>query len=640
MSKAFLSWIVIATMPWIHGCSGTTDEPSPCDLSYGLLETLSITEVRHPNPVLAGSEFAVRGESFIDDQSCVIPEVVLVGGGLEIPMSSERLSPNEIKAVLTTAAAELLGTSVTFSGELQVRYRSVEGARVFTASFPLTFPLAEAIVPVPSSVDLDRVYLNDEVLITGDGFIGGEEGLTEVVVNGTFERDTGEVSTIADLRLPAELVEGYDRSRIVFLWSPVIGGLAPGNFTGTLTPENVHGEARLTIVGDPLTVAARQEESVLFSLDPPTLSLGQIGQFLGRGFIGRPGTEEGTTTIRLEGTFTPHGGRDEPFNRELIGDWASGTGIDYVVTVTNTDDFLRSVDFSYARGVFNGTATPILIVGTERYEGIGVDTTVTLGPVRQICWLKFLPGFSDSLELLGLGAVDAQIRQRVFNRVQEFYTPPDRPESCINVEFREEEPTDYYPGAYAVLEIGGPDPNGIGLFGYDNSPDKDVGNLRLHDHVGGENALGALDGFGYGGVFVESLLFFSAHPPFDYRPQASPPADARFDLAFDPVRDSEVVAGEYPDGASPERIAQIEAAVSMLSNIISDTAAHEFGHCLGLAQPFGGPDEFHNTFPIEGCLMDAGQDRPFEERTVIEDNMGSRFCGENLWYLQELLPCE
>ncbi len=166
----------------------------------------------------------------------------------------------------------------------------------------------------------------------------------------------------------------------------------------------------------------------------------------------------------------------------------------------------------YRGGVFQGAVTPMLTLVSDRREGLGLDMTITLGPVRQICWVIFLPGFSDSVDLFGLGAVEEELHRRIMEQMQEFYTPQDRSEDRINVEFRASEPEDFYAGGYAVLEIGGPDPNGLGLFGYDNTR--------------------------------------------------------------------------------------------------------------------------------EGCLMDAGQDRPFEERTRIEGNLGARFCGENLWYLQDLLPVE
>ena len=80
----------------------------------------------------------------------------------------------------------------------------------------------------------------------------------------------------------------------------------------------------------------------------------------------------------------------------------------------------------------------------------------------------------------------------------------------INVEFRTEPPLDF--AQYAEVDIGGPDPNGLGLLGYDNTPGKDVGNSRLYDRIGGVNAATQGDGFpGYGGVFSDNFLGFSAH---------------------------------------------------------------------------------------------------------------------------------
>ena len=85
---------------------------------------------------------------------------------------------------------------------------------------------------------------------------------------------------------------------------------------------------------------------------------------------------------------------------------------------------------------------------------------------------------------------------------------------------------------YAQVDVTGIDPNGLGLMGYDNSPGKDVGNLRLYDHIGGVNALTQQDGYpGYGGIFVESFLAFSEHPPSGIAsvPGASPSFDDIFD---------------------------------------------------------------------------------------------------------------
>src|SRR3990172_5600332 len=88
--------------------------------------------------------------------------------------------------------------------------------------------------------------------------------------------------------------------------------------------------------------------------------------------------------------------------------------------------------------------------------------------------VAFLPGYYDSLSLFGLSSAVQQVEDGIVQRIQDIY-------AGYNLEVRLEEPTEFGPTSYATLEIGGPDPNGTGLFGNDNSPGKDVGNLRLFD---------------------------------------------------------------------------------------------------------------------------------------------------------------
>jgi hypothetical protein len=631
------------------------DNPGPCDLTFDLLRFLRVDTVRSPTPAVTGTVLRVRGESFIPETSCVTPQVTLagsVGGGYpaEVALSPTVLSANELEAAIPPGAIAALGGPGTFNGVLRVRFVPVAGGGTFQAELGITLELAEVLIPTISRVAQDVVYLNDEVGLDGTGFIDGNEGSTDVIIAGVLTRPDGTTVRATDVRVRAGLVTAEDRTRVTFPWTPRIGGIVPGTFEGTVTPWNTHASTGATMTGPPITVRMTQQETVLFAIDPTTVSLGQIASITGRGFIGAPADEpaegEGSTRIRLHGEFYPCNGTPircsfEPVkvNKEIGGDFLSGSEIRYPVTVTNADGALKAVDFNAPRGRFVGTVTPVLYLGTEQRDGMSVPgMELTLGPIQQVCWVRFLPGFADSLDYFGLGAVDNEIRRRVIVRMQEIYRPPDRPDAHVNVEFRDVEPTDFYPGGYAILDIGGPDPNGMGLFGYDNTVGKDVMNLRLWDHVGGENALGALDGHAYGGVFIESFLFFSNHPPFGDRPSGAPPPHPRFDQIFDPVREDEVVAGEYPSGASPERTAEIEAAIAALANLISDTSAHEFGHSLGLAQPYVPEGAFHSAVPGEGCLMDAGGDRPFEERAMIDGNPGARFCQEDLWYLLDILP--
>jgi hypothetical protein len=208
-----------------------------------------------------------------------------------------------------------------------------------------------------------------------------------------------------------------------------------------------------------------------------------------------------------------------------------------------------------------------------------------------------------------------------------------------NVDIRLEEPDDFVRTAYSVLEIGGPDPNGLGLFGYDNTPGKDVGNLRLHDAIGGANAQTQSDGYpGFGGVFVESFLYWSADPGLGaQRPPGSPLPDPLFDEVFAPVRAQPATRAEAEGVGEPERVAVVRQAYRALGAIIGETASHEIGHSLGMAQPYGPPTVYHNDFDGDGCLMDSGGDRPLGERMELSGFAPTQLCYDHPSYLAEIL---
>lgn len=633
------------------------DAGGPCVETYSLLEELGIDRVSHPSPVLAGTRLLVGGEGYVAETECVTLAVLLVGGvdgapEQEVPLDVGSISNNEIEAFISSASVATFGGTGTFDGVLVVRFDAVVGTARFQVETSISFELVEELTPRITRIVESEVYLNDQVTVLGSGFIGGEEGTTEIVVSGVLTRSDGTTIEARDVRVEAHLVAEEDRTRATFRWTPRIAGIEPGAFVGTITPQNFHAGFGPTTEGTPVEISWSQMDSVLFGIDPGEVSLGQVTDVTGRGFIGSPSSApdeaEGTTSFRLEGQFWPCTGipnrcspEPVPVINEIVGNWESGALVRIPVTVTNAGGYLHSVDFDAPRGRFEGTVTPVLAFGSERRDGIPVrDTTITLDPIRQICWVRFLPDFTGSLALFGIEAVEEEIRSRVLMRLQEIYQPPDRPEDHVNVEFRAEEPVDFYAGGYAILDIGGADPNGIGLIGYDVTPAKDIQNLRLWDHIGGANAIGALDGYGYGGIFIDNTLFWSEHPPLDERPRGSPDVDPAFDWVFDPVRDVTVARGEYPDGAPAERLAEIEEAISALANVIADIAAHEFGHSLGLAQPFVPDGAYHNAVPQEGCLMDEAADRPFEERARLHGSPGARFCAENLWYLRDVLPMD
>jgi hypothetical protein len=218
----------------------------------------------------------------------------------------------------------------------------------------------------------------------------------------------------------------------------------------------------------------------------------------------------------------------------------------------------------------------------------------------------------------------------------------------VNIEFRTTPPTDF--ALFSNVDLVGVDPNNMGLFGYDNSPGKDDGNLRLYDQLGGVNAVTQQDGYpGYGGVFVRSLMGFSKHP--GKFAQSVPGADDNFDKLFDPFRpdqggapitSSDLAGGDIQalgDGSScpaTDRKSRIECAIFVMGNLIGGTLAHEIGHSLGLANPYA--DGFHDAGDQPNRLMDAGGDRPFLERAVLQGQGPAVFCDDEYTYLRQVLP--
>jgi hypothetical protein len=215
------------------------------------------------------------------------------------------------------------------------------------------------------------------------------------------------------------------------------------------------------------------------------------------------------------------------------------------------------------------------------------------------------------------------------------------------MDFRTEEPTDF--ALYELVTLTGVDPNNMGLFGYDNSPGKDTGNLRLYDQLGGVNATTQQDGYpGFGGVFLRSLMGFSKHP--GSFATSVPGADNVFDQLFDPFRSDQggtpvtssdlsgdvAVLTEGSSCPASDRKGQVQCAIFVLGNLVGGTLGHEIGHSLGLANPYA--EGFHNSGDAPARLMDSGGDRPFMERAELMGVKGGVFCDDEYSYLRQILP--
>jgi hypothetical protein len=587
----------------------------------------SIVSVDAPTPILIGTAIRVVGRDLDRLGSDPVLEVTHEGGSFVLSTLPHDREGELLFGMNGTGFSSLLPTGP--EGIVDVSL-ILDGSGVRSAAFETTWELARELALELTEGLTGNVHWNDVVVLDGAGFVSPGEGTLEAHVVGTFSPASGAPIAV-DVRLPLSLVDRTSRSRAVVVLSTELGRNALGTLRGTMSVES-------TLAGGGLRTTATQAVDVRFSgpelyaFDPDLASLGETVRLRGAGFLGGADHPDETTLVRIEGMFTPQGGSAAPFSMELVPELESGTALLLVLDTRVSSGRLVSALLGAARGTLEGLATPITLSGSDELTGTAVPFRFVLGAPRQVVYLRFLPGYYDSLARFGLAAAADRIEAGIVSRIEDIYVG-------VNVDIRTEEPTDFDARNYAVVEIGGPDPNGNGLFGYDNSPGKDVGNLRLFDHVGGANAETQMDGSpGYGGVFVESLLWWSEHPELPGgRPPSSPSPEPLFDELFDPVRAEPVTLAETMGVGDVDRISAVDRAIRALSSIIGETTAHELGHSFGLAQPYGERTVFHNDSDGDGCLMDRGGDRPLEERAQEPGAVPTTLCYDEPMYMMEIL---
>ena len=517
----------------------------------------------------------------------------------------------------------------------------IDRATHASSSVDLAVDVADTLAPHLTRAASGTLHVNDALVLDGDGFLlATSEGATHALVSGCFLPATAAAGTactkIDNVDLPARPSKSWDRTQLEFPFAPAIAGIQPGAFTGTVRVENRLASGQVMAAGpQALTVTLRKPE--VLSISPTQASLGQFVDVQGGGFVGDAADE--VTLLHLTGTFQAVGGSaGAAVDLELVPHFVSGPMVRYVLD--ETDALGKILDLRRVSGTFTGQIAPIVRKGTDEVVGDATSVTLAIAPLKQVVYVRFLASYVDSLRLYGSSAVDADVRTRVMAVAARDY-------AGVNVEFRVEEPTDF--ALYSQVDVAGPDPNNLGLLGYDNTPGKDVGNQRLFDRLGGVNAATQSDGSpGYGGVFTEQFLGFSAHPAPSV---ARLPVDTNlFDSVFDPLRpetgapitSAEASQGPYAlsDGticpADPrDRPTVIACGVFVLGNLIGSTLTHEVGHSLGLADPTG--DLFHDPGDAPNRLMDAGDGRPFEERAELVGQGPAVFCDDEFVYLRSIL---
>lgn len=584
---------------------------------------------QHPVLFLRGSFIGSAG-MVVDVDDRLEGEAVAGGERAEFPLDRERL-----------AAWGLQGGQGSFYGEARLVVQVGEPPEpVELPRFALDFELVQQLRPRLLQVSLAaqageavQVYPEDTLSLLAEDLLLHGEGTVELVVQGEALRG-GSPKRSVTYALPVQAGKERSDGQVFFTASSGFG-ILPGSLNGEAW---LRETTRDGTVWESPSIALRLliQPPVVAGLEPPAASRGQWVEVVGRGFL--PADDRGGTLLRLDGEFLPDDGSPpaplqgwELFPDEHLDSGRLRIAFRTEVTSSGTERVLTGLAANPGR--FRGTITPVISWDRSEVEGVPYEEGFVIAPTHQVIYIKYLPGFTVSLNRSwGLKNVERQVRQRVLEVCRRDY-------AGINISFTDERPRDFL--EYTVIEVGGLDPNGRDLFGLDNTTGegdeshKDVGNLRLQEIIGGKNAAAEEKGYlAYGGVFLESFRQFSTWLP---RPisLASPSFDEVFSGIAPFLCGRAVEPDEYPDGP---RAAEIERAIRVLGNLVGNTITHEVAHALGLSLPYGTPFEFHNLFDTPNAMMDAGQDRPFEERAEL-DGMGPEvFVPENLRYLQEILP--
>ncbi len=612
-------------------------------------------EAVSPIAVLPDTTLTVRGEGFVGEilgtSRIRFRGTYVSEGGGDLPVDTALLAavedPTQATVTLTDGGYDALcplGDGV-FTGTATLEVASLATANVYpSAPIGVGFQCHTSLTPELLSVDGGSHPLNARLTVLAEPLLlGPPEGESLLEVSGCF-LPQGAPAPCADhgvpftnRRIPLEVTSRDARRDARFPLTPELVGLHPGTIDATVRVVNVHAdglETQSAEIQQLLTVLPSRLDAV----DAEGSSLGGFVDFTGAGFVG--GAPDEITEILVQGSFQPDGaGSPRTVDTILVTTFDSGERARYVLD--EQDSLGQLVDLRSESGTLSGTFTPRFAKGADTVTGDPITGSFRIAPVRQVVYVSFTQGYRDALTLFGLQAAEALVRERVLEKAAWIYR-------SINVSFQDSAPTDYL--LYAQVDITGIDPNGLGLMGYDNSPGKDVGNERLYDRLGGANALTQEDGYpGYGGVFVESFLSFSAHPPpgIELHPGSSP----LFDEIFDPLRPSRggdpvapaeleglvpLATGEGCPAPPDDRAQVIRCAVFVAGNLLGGTMAHEVAHSLGLADPGG--DRFHNSGEEAYRLMDAGGNRPFDERAELSPGGPEMFCRQNYEYLISILP--
>lgn len=574
--------------------------------------------------VLPGTRVLARGSGFVTDtRFTALARGDVQGRAVDLAVNVSRVDDTTLALDFDPSVVRA-GPEGAFNGVIQIQGQL--GDAIGRFEVPFQAEVLHQLTPYLSELE-PGLFPASPARFFGGGFIAGAEGETRLVLRGGFVRELdgrpSEIEFAEAVATPAYDAD-WQRDEARFVVDVGWMGNAPGHFVGEarLVNEGVGWRAE----GDWQAVSLDLLPPTIEVLDTPAASRGEAVPISGQGFLG--GASGGFTVLRLDGVFTADDGSVVdlgPAGLEINPTWIDGQRLVFAMRV-NYDEDCQSADLGARPGRLNGGATPVTHFEGQTVEGARTPIVFDVLPARQVVFLRFLPSFTESLRLFGLRNVSGAVRDRIVEVVARDY-------AGINVELRLSEPEDFL--EYAIVEVGGPDPNDQQLFGLDNTTGLDRCNQRLDDLLAGRNAD---SNDSYGGIFVESFLQFSASRGAANALNEAVQADGRtagevFDDIFEPVIGQPVASGEYPGGARDLEIAE---AVRVLGTLVGNTVTHEIGHSLGLpVEP--GCGQYH-TQAGEKQIMDCGVDRPFAERAELAPGGPAVWSPADRAYLERVLP--
>ncbi len=527
--------------------------------------------------------------------------------------------------------ARVPAEEATFEGTLTVLRATDSGEGDATVTRPLTLALVRHAVPEVVAWDVAEVFPGDRVAVQVAGALLPGEGETALQLDGTFITEAPvELRPIAGLVFPVDPYEtAPDRGRVTFALTPDLFGIRPGRFEGAVRVINAHPDG-VTVTSEALAIGpVALRPPVVTATSPEGASRGQKLTFRGRGFLASDGLLQSATVFLAEGEFAPTRGLSVVYEGaealvvypEVV---VGNTSAEAVLRVTVGGDG-RFAGLGSETGTFSGRLTPLVLFGSDQVAGPSFPFVLAVRHPKQVVQIRILPGFAEALAAFGLTAERVAVEARILEVCRRDYVG-------INIAFDYQVPTDF--AEYAIVEVGGHDPNGTGLFGLDNTAGKDVGNLRFDDVIGGFNADTRAGNFAaYGGVFAAEFMQLSAR--LSTHILASPRFDDIFGGLAPSLGGTPAKAGESQ--VFDDRGAAIKKAVRVLGNIVGSTVTHEVGHSLGLTALEG---KYHNPGDTPNWLMDEGKARPFEERAEIDGFGPAVFEPHNRTYLESILPLD